>query len=396
MANRTRPTLEKRAKERARRKSASRRKSAAPARRQTRTPRRARRAKRIRTSPASPGPAAFALGATKSCSWAASGPFRTPAGLTRVIPSRSRTSTAALERGNVLFLPDLPFDRRRREPRYLFAGDPVVEQEHQLRSGVGPRGRHHARRRTARAPGPADVPVQRPARTPGRQPVSRISARDLSGRARASGRRKSPDGRRRGARTTPGSTWTAFPASPVQGRRILRVFSNVNPTARPVAGASAAISTRVAARFARRCPCRCPGSGALLQLLRVTKTRRTAVRRADAAAARSDEGGRGVPERIAAEPGRFAGRINVDGVHRSGEPRGDERAVSARADVPAAGRRDGEPERSPLRILERLKGRALPDDRRFHFDRHLALADRIGGCATTIDFRLRAPSKCCR
>src|SRR5262249_30292485 len=66
-----------------------------------------------------------------------------------------------------------------------------------------------------------------------------------------------------------------------------------------------------------------------------------AVRRAHAATPRSDEGRRRVPARIAADGDRFSRRIDLARVHRSGEPRGDVRAISAGADVPAAGRCDG-------------------------------------------------------
>ena len=68
----------------------------------------------------------------------------------------------------------------------------------------------------------------------------------------------------------------SFPASPVQGRRILRVFSNVNPDGRPRSWRVGGDFESVASRFAGSLSLPRPGSAMLLQLLRVTKSRRTA------------------------------------------------------------------------------------------------------------------------
>lgn len=67
----------------------------------------------------------------------------------------------------------------------------------------------------------------------------------------------------------------AFPASPVQGRRILRVFTNVNPERRPRVWRVGGEFEEVARRFSSSLKFPLPGSGAILQLLRVTKSRRT-------------------------------------------------------------------------------------------------------------------------
>ena len=67
----------------------------------------------------------------------------------------------------------------------------------------------------------------------------------------------------------------SFPASPVQGRRILRVFSNVNPQARPRSWRVGEDFARVAARFAPTLSPPFPGQAALLKLLHVTKSLRT-------------------------------------------------------------------------------------------------------------------------
>lgn len=68
----------------------------------------------------------------------------------------------------------------------------------------------------------------------------------------------------------------SFPATPVQGRRILRVFSNVNPAGRPRTWRVGGDFTEVVSRFAARLVLPWPGSATFLRLLRITKTRRTA------------------------------------------------------------------------------------------------------------------------
>jgi hypothetical protein len=67
----------------------------------------------------------------------------------------------------------------------------------------------------------------------------------------------------------------AFPASPVQGRRILRLFTNVNPEHRPRTWRVGADFQVVAERFARALKIPIPGSALVLQALRITKSRRS-------------------------------------------------------------------------------------------------------------------------
>ncbi len=68
----------------------------------------------------------------------------------------------------------------------------------------------------------------------------------------------------------------SFPASPVQGRRILRVFSNVNPSGRSRVWRVGGDFASVAARFAPALTMPTPGSGWILRLLHITKSTRTA------------------------------------------------------------------------------------------------------------------------
>ena len=67
----------------------------------------------------------------------------------------------------------------------------------------------------------------------------------------------------------------SFPATPSGGRRILRVFSNVNPEGRARAWRIGGEFETVARRFAPELRLSLPGTGHLLSLLRVTKTRRS-------------------------------------------------------------------------------------------------------------------------
>ena len=146
-----------------------------------------------------------------------------------------------------------------------------------------------------------------------------------------------------GGRTTRGCTWTAFRRRRPGGRRILRVFSEREPRGpRAIVAARRRLRRGRVAASRRSCGMPLPGSRALLRAGCASRRRtRSRLRRADAAAARSDEGGRGVSDatrRRAASTSRRdrRGWRSPD----QSEPRGDARAVSARADVPAACGRD--------------------------------------------------------
>jgi 3-deoxy-D-manno-oct-2-ulosonic acid (Kdo) hydroxylase len=67
----------------------------------------------------------------------------------------------------------------------------------------------------------------------------------------------------------------SFPASPVQGRRILRLFTNVNPAGRPRSWRVGEDFEALAARFAPSLSVPRAGSSAVLHWLGVTKTRRS-------------------------------------------------------------------------------------------------------------------------
>jgi hypothetical protein len=68
----------------------------------------------------------------------------------------------------------------------------------------------------------------------------------------------------------------SFPATPVQGKRILRVFTNVNPDGRPRSWRLGEDFESVARRFAARMRMPLPGGASVLRWLHVTKSRRSA------------------------------------------------------------------------------------------------------------------------
>src|SRR5207245_5475219 len=67
----------------------------------------------------------------------------------------------------------------------------------------------------------------------------------------------------------------SFPSQPTRGRRILRVFSNVNPDGRPRRWRVGEPFAAVARRFWPRLRGPVWGGGLLLRLLHVTRSRRT-------------------------------------------------------------------------------------------------------------------------
>jgi hypothetical protein len=67
----------------------------------------------------------------------------------------------------------------------------------------------------------------------------------------------------------------AFPATPVRGRRILRVFANVNPHGRPRSWRIGDRFDAVGRRFAPKLRMPVPGTGTMLSVLRITKTPRS-------------------------------------------------------------------------------------------------------------------------
>jgi len=151
----------------------------------------------------------------------------------------------------------------------------------------------------------------------------------------------------------------AFPATPVQGRRILRVFANVNPHGRPRAWRIGDGFASVGERFAPALRLPLPGSGTVLSLLRITKTRRSPYdalmlqlhdrMKEDTAYQRS------APQTSCEFPPGSAWMVFTDAVSHaamSGQYQLEQTFV-----LPVDAMIDEQ--QSPLRILERLKGRRL-------------------------------------
>ncbi|MDE2079735.1 MAG: Kdo hydroxylase family protein [Burkholderiales bacterium] len=151
----------------------------------------------------------------------------------------------------------------------------------------------------------------------------------------------------------------SFPSSPTQGTRILRVFSNVNPSGQPRVWRLGAPFEDVARRFLPALRPPRPGSSALMHWLHVTKRRRSAydhymlglhdAMKADAAYQAE------VPQVTHAfEPG-CTWLVYTDQASHAAM-RG-QYALEQTWHLPVAAMHD--PARSPLRVLERLSGRAL-------------------------------------
>jgi hypothetical protein len=151
----------------------------------------------------------------------------------------------------------------------------------------------------------------------------------------------------------------SFPATPSGGRRILRVFTNVNPEGRARAWRIGDEFEAVARRFADRLRLPIPGSGAVLSLLRVTKTPRSAydalmLQLHDRMKADEDFQRRSPQTAIDFPAGStwLAFTDQVSHAAMSGQYQLEQTFL-----LPVASMQS--PDASPLRILERLKGRHL-------------------------------------
>jgi hypothetical protein len=151
----------------------------------------------------------------------------------------------------------------------------------------------------------------------------------------------------------------SFPATPVQGQRILRVFSNINPDGRPRAWRVGDAFEPIAARFAPRLSVPWRASALLLRALHVTKSYRSAydalmLQLHDSMKADHDFQERS-PQTAVDFPAGSTWLTFTDQVPHaamSGQYQLEQTfllPVSAMIDE----------RRSPLRILERLKGRRL-------------------------------------
>jgi hypothetical protein len=151
----------------------------------------------------------------------------------------------------------------------------------------------------------------------------------------------------------------SFAATPVHGRRILRVFTNVNPDRRPRSWRIGEDFERVAQRFVPALRLPLPGSGTLLRLLRLTRSRRSAydalmLQLHDRMKADTDYQVRAPQTPVDFPSGStwMAFTDQVSHAAMAGQYQLEQTFL-----VPVAAMLD--PGRSPLRILERIVGRRL-------------------------------------
>ncbi len=151
----------------------------------------------------------------------------------------------------------------------------------------------------------------------------------------------------------------SFPATPSGGRRILRVFSNVNPEGRARAWRLGDDFEAVARRFAPQLRVPMPGAGHLLALIRVTKTPRSAY---DALMLQLHDCMKGddafqkdSPQSRIDLPAGSTWLAFTDQVSHAATAGQYQLEQTFLLPVDAM----AEPERSPLRVLERLKRRRL-------------------------------------
>jgi len=151
----------------------------------------------------------------------------------------------------------------------------------------------------------------------------------------------------------------AFPSQPTQGRRILRVFANIDPEGRARRWRLGEPFEAFAQRFWDRIPDQPLGQGLVLQRLGLTKGRRTAYDHAMLAlhdlAKLDDDYQRTAPRREAAYASGGAWIVFTDAALHAAL--GGQHALEQTFLLPVEAM--AEPARSPLRTLERLIGKSL-------------------------------------
>ena len=273
-------------------------------------------------------------------------------------PARSAEALGALEAGNVLLLEDLGFGTRAQEAP-LFT--PAILGSSKNASFDPASGRLGGTTASGADAALLGALMARFSESAARL-VDRLFPRYRGQvmRARASFRPAEIAGRRTSWRKDDTRLHVdSFPATPSGGRRILRVFTNVNPHGRARTWRIGDDFEAIARRFAPRLRLPLPGSGRLLALVGVTKSPRTAY---DALMLQ-------LHDRMKADEAfqRQSPQTSIDfGAGTTWLAFTDQVSHAAMAGqyqleqtflVPVAAMDD--PDRSPLRILERLKGRAL-------------------------------------
>jgi hypothetical protein len=271
----------------------------------------------------------------------------------------SRRLAAALEAGKVLFLPRLRFELQAAEKRFL---DPRWSDRKAKNISYDPAGgaikgavgnlsdledlRRMLERFHQRATGL--IRQLLPHYTPHLR-LARASFRPMPVEGRASSWRK--DDTRLHV--------DAFPSRPNRGERILRVFANANPRGEPRTWRIGEPFPDLAKRFLPRIKPPAPGSAVLLEALRITESRRseydhTMLQLHDRMKADPDYQ-RGAPQETVPFPAQSVWLCFSD--QTSHAAMGGQYLFEQTLHLPVEGLYD--PQSAPLRVLERLRGRAL-------------------------------------
>lgn len=271
----------------------------------------------------------------------------------------SRRLAAALEAGKVLFLPRLRFELSQEEKRFL---DPRWSDRKAKNISYDPAGgaikgavgnvpdledlRRLLQRFHQRATGLIGALLPHYTQ---RLRLARASFRPMPVAGRAGSWRKD-DSRLH---------VDAFPSRPNRGERILRVFANVNARGEPRVWRVGEPFADLARRFLPQIKPPAPGAAALLQALRITKSRRSEYdhtmlqlhdrMKADLAYQRS------APQETVPFPAQSVWICFSD--QTSHAAMGGQYLFEQTLHLPVEGLYD--PQSAPLRVLERLRGRAL-------------------------------------
>jgi 3-deoxy-D-manno-octulosonic acid hydroxylase-like protein len=151
----------------------------------------------------------------------------------------------------------------------------------------------------------------------------------------------------------------SFPATPVQGRRILRLFTNVNPAGRPRTWRIGGGFEDIANRFAGSLSMPWPGSASLLRVLHVTKSTRSPydalMLQLHDRMKKDEEFQKTTPQVVFEFPAGSTWLTFTDAVPHAAMA--GQYQLEQTFLLPVSAMIDEQ--RSPLRILERLKGRSL-------------------------------------
>jgi hypothetical protein len=151
----------------------------------------------------------------------------------------------------------------------------------------------------------------------------------------------------------------SFPATPTQGHRILRVFSNVNPAGKPRTWRIGDDFEAVARRFAPQLAPPLPGVGRLLAALRITKSPRSPydalMLQLHDRMKRDDEFQKSSPQAVVDFPAGTTWLAFTDEVSHAAMAGQYQLEQTFLLPVDAM----SSPARAPLRVLERLKQRRL-------------------------------------